>query len=507
MYLGIVEAKGGGQITIRFENDYSVKAGDGIVIDGPDLDSEQGGRIYKVTAAADKNKTVLSFGKGDIDFKKVNIGAAVWKTDDPAVKKQIEQTFNIDRVLNPAPVKLTVQAKIGELLKISFSDDKGHTAEANWDKPLEKAEKYTITADVLQEQFGRLGGTPFVLNDIKIDHLDNVMVPRSVLNEMRRKAVENLIAIRESEAKHNIAEPQALEILRNQIKQRTLTAKRTKTEIAVLARTMEQFDVALESKIAHLIYCDFADTDLYSFACAKARKNNIQIGLASLRIHKAGDEKILKNIIDCKPDAVLVRNLAALAYLKTNAPQLNLIADFSLNIANELAASVLRDWGVSIMTPGFDLNIEQLRNLIKATSPAWFEQIIYDHIPMFHTEHCVAANMLSKGRDECTCGRVCKNSIELEDVNSIRYQVTADAACRNTIFNRSVFCPAHQIETLKTMGLRRFRVGLLNENAVQTATILKNIHNLLTGQADARETIAAITKTAGLKITAAPLVR
>ena len=33
-----------------------LKAGDGIVIDGPDLDSEQGGRIYKVTAAGAKIK-------------------------------------------------------------------------------------------------------------------------------------------------------------------------------------------------------------------------------------------------------------------------------------------------------------------------------------------------------------------------------------------------------------------------------------------------------------------
>ena len=99
--------------------------------------------------------------------------------------------------------------------------------------------------------------------------------------------------------------------------------------------------------------------------------------MATLRIHKAGDEKILKNIIDCKPDAVLVRNLAALAYLKNNAPQLNLIADFSLNIANELAASVLRDWGVSIMTPSYDLNIEQLRNFTKSDKPG---MVRADHI-------------------------------------------------------------------------------------------------------------------------------
>ena len=52
---------------------------------------------------------------------------------------------------------------------------------SNWDKPLEEARNMHITADVLREQFGRLGGTPFVLHDIKIEHLDNVMVPAKCL--------------------------------------------------------------------------------------------------------------------------------------------------------------------------------------------------------------------------------------------------------------------------------------------------------------------------------------
>jgi putative protease len=276
-------------------------------------------------------------------------------------------------------------------------------------------------------------------------------------------------------------------------------------------RTIEQFTAALEfarsSKFVAMLYCDFADTDLYGFAAAKARAASVPLGIATLRINKPGDEESLKTIADCKPDAVLVRNLTALAYFRMFAPDITRIGDFSLNIANELAASVLMSWGVSKMTPSYDLSIDQLRALVNATSPAWFEQAIYDHLPMFHTEHCVAANMLSTGKDNCTCGRPCRNTIELEDAKSLRYQFSTDAACRSTIYHPTVFCAAAHIESLKTIGLRRFRISLLNEDPMQTKTILNSFADLLIGKMTASETLAAITKATRYTFATAPLIR
>lgn len=512
MYVGTVEAKGRSGITVAFAADQStpLKAGDGVVIDGSGFDSEQGGRIYMVKAAG-TNKAALMFGAGDIDFSKIAVGAAIWKTDDPAVRRQIEQTFNTDRIVHPVPITIGVYAKLGTPLKISFADNQGHTAHVAWDTPLEPAQNYALNPDAIREQLGRLGNTPFTLVDITIEHLDTVMVPRSVLNDLRRKAVEELIALRKNDAAHVIAQPDALENLRSEIKHAASAARRPHTELTILVRTIEQYTAALEfaraSKCIAMLYCDFADTDLYGFAAAKARAASVPIGIATLRINTPSDEGSLKTIRDCKPDAVLVRNLAALAYLRNHAPDITLIGDFSLNIANELAASVLMGWGVSAMTPSYDLTIDHLRALVSATSPAWFEQALYDHLPMFHTEHCLAANMLSTGKDTCTCGRPCRNAIELEDTKSLRYQLSTDSACRSTIYHPTVFCATGHIEALKTIGLRRFRIGLLNEDPVQTKIILSSLADLLTGKMTAAETLAAITKATRYTFAAAPLVR
>lgn len=555
MYVGTVEAKGKSGITIRLttneheltRNKLSVdlKAGDGVVIDGSSLDSEQGGRIYKVIEAG-ANKAALTFGRGDIDFAKIVIGAAIWKTDDPAVRRQIEQTFNTDRIVHPIPITISVHAKLGEPLTISFADNQCHTARVAWDTPLEPATNYALNLDAIREQLGRLGNTPFTLADIKIEHLDTVMAPRSVLNDLRRKAVEELLALRTNDAKHSIAQTDALENLRQEIRDAaagifrpygateflvqldprlkpwatSLRLYEAKAGLAILVRTIEQFTAALEfarsekpragmpmPQLAAMLYCDFSDTDLYGFAAAKARAASVPLGIATLRINKPNDEESLKAILDCKPDAVLVRNLAALAYFRKSAPSITLIGDFSLNIANELAASVIASWGILTMTPSYDLGIDQLRALVKATNPAWFEQAIYDHIPMFHTEHCIAANMLSTGRDNCTCGKPCRNAIELEDAKSFRYQLSADSACRSTIYHPTVFCAAPHIELLKTIGLRRFRISLLNEDPLQTKSILGSFSDLLTGKMNAAETLAAITKATRYKFSAAPLIR
>ena len=84
------------------------------------------------------------------------------------------------------------------------------------------------------------------------------------------------------------------------------------------------------------------------------------VGLATLRVIKPSEEGLLRIIAKAEPDAVLVRNLAALALFREEAPQIQRIGDFSLNVANELTADLLVGEGLSRLTPSYDLNWEQL---------------------------------------------------------------------------------------------------------------------------------------------------
>ena len=63
---------------------------------------------------------------------------------------------------------------------------------ATWPGPLELARKQPTTSDEHREQLSRLGDTPFELGELRVDLPAGVMVPRSVLNDLRRQAAGEL---------------------------------------------------------------------------------------------------------------------------------------------------------------------------------------------------------------------------------------------------------------------------------------------------------------------------
>ena len=57
--------------------------------------------------------------------------------------------------------------------------------------------------------------------------------------------------------------------------------------------------------------------------------------IQQLRRKKPGEEGLLRQVAACEPDLVLVRNLAGLSFYRTHFPDLPLVGDYSLNVANK----------------------------------------------------------------------------------------------------------------------------------------------------------------------------
>ncbi|HZZ57373.1 MAG TPA: peptidase U32 family protein, partial [Opitutaceae bacterium] len=80
VFLGTVERVRDEAVCVRLE--APLKPGDGVVFDAgrPDA-AEEGGRVYEVRP--DGAAAILRFGRGDIDWRRVQPGQRLWKTDDP----------------------------------------------------------------------------------------------------------------------------------------------------------------------------------------------------------------------------------------------------------------------------------------------------------------------------------------------------------------------------------------------------------------------------------------
>ncbi|MEZ4664102.1 MAG: hypothetical protein R2911_41750 [Caldilineaceae bacterium] len=64
--------------------------------------------------------------------------------------------------------------------------------------------------------------------------------------------------------------------------------------------------------------------------------------------------------------------------------------------------------GLARLTPTHDLNAAQVAGLARNIGAAHLEVVAYQHLPVFHTEHCVFCRFLSSGTSYKDCGHPCE---------------------------------------------------------------------------------------------------
>ncbi len=458
-----------GRDYVELTPEIALKLGDGVVFDtGGDTNAEQGGRIFGIKGGR------YFFQHGHLDFARLKPGDRVWKTDDPELNKRLRQSFA--GKIEPrrrVGVDMRVSGRAGEALVVAAQAATVYSA-----IPLQAARTAPLTVEKLREHLGRLGESGYALGDFENALEGGVILPIGELNRLRRELVFQLDT---ALAMQRVESPESWrEMLGNPLP-RTPEASAT---LRVLCRTMEQLDAALACGTAE-VYADFEDIRRYKDAVARVREtgNGARIFLATPRIQKAGEQGFFKLIENAAPDGVLIRNLGAIAHFA--ASPLRKVGDFSLNVANPLTAQHLIGKGLERVTVSYDLNIEQVLELLAAAPPEWFELTIHQHMPMFHMEHCVFAAFMSQGKDFTDCGRPCeKHRVHLRDRVGVEHPLRADVGCRNTLFNAVPQTGARFFQQLESAGLRDFRVELLEENGDEAARVIRAYQMLLGGTRD-----------------------
>ncbi|HRA87561.1 MAG TPA: DUF3656 domain-containing protein, partial [Planctomycetaceae bacterium] len=480
--LGKIEVVHFDRVTVQLE--YSIQAGDGVVFDGDRAnDDEQGGRVFQVfrdraaiSEAVDSGSVDLTFDRSNIDLSRLYVGQRVWKTDDPRLTQQLRRTYETADPQRRVPLLLTVHAEPGRPLLVEGLAKNGCVCRVESEQPLQVAQKHPITAEVLREQLSRLGGTAFELLELTANIVSTPMVPLSVLGKMRKQMVEQLdrsLPMPEI----TLCRDNALDRMRSGLPKR---ATQTATPLlSVLCRTLEQVKACVELKVDRLI-ADFQDIREYGEAVRIARESDHTLLVATPRIQKPGEMGLFRAMLKHQPDGVLVRNLSGLAFFRDQG--VPVVGDYSLNVTNELTASFLMEQKLQWLTPSYDLNRDQLMDLVQSVPPQWLEIVVHQHMPMFHMEHCVFCAMLSPGTNKTNCGRPCDfHTVELRDRTGVDHPLVADVGCRNTLFNAVAQSSAEVVADLLSAGVRRFRIELLRDDATQIEMLHTLYAQLLSG--------------------------
>ncbi|MCP4944576.1 MAG: U32 family peptidase, partial [Planctomycetaceae bacterium] len=502
--LGRVRSVDGQRVQVRLA--APVALGDGLSIgcktaDGEDL--QQGGRIYslhnsngdKTTEVSESKVAWLGFGWGEIDWQSVQPGDRVFKNDDPRLNRRLRKTFTSDDPVRRQPLRMEVQAIVGQPLALTAILQNGLRVELIGEVPLDEARKRPIEMTVLREKLGRLGGTSFELSELEAIIEGQPMVPMAMLNQMRREAVEELNLLVQAAPHREVVPARGRELLTPILDSEPTGDEAVTDEFksAVLCRDLEQLRAVCDSGV-DLVYADFHDIRQYKEAVSICRSNDVPIGLASVRIQKPGEMGLLRVLERHAPDLILARNLAALQHFHERG--IETIADFSLNVSNHRSAEWIRSLGASRVTASYDLNRDQLVGLIDSVPSSWIETVIHQHMPMFHMEHCVYCSVLSPGTNKTNCGRPCDNHlVALRDRVGAEHTLQADVACRNTLYNATPQSGAELVSDLLQRGVRWYRIELLEEEPGQVRQIVglydKLLKQQITGQQVWKELRAA----------------
>jgi len=483
-YLGEVVRVEGDWLWVR-STGLHLSPGDGIGLDGPG--GEQGGRICEVREPGRSGELwglrVDRFSK--LDLRRVRSGDRLWKTSDPELEKRVRQTYAGEQPKFQRPIAIEFHGVLGQPATAIARDELGHIAQVVSTMPLAAAERQPLTAERLQDQFGRLGNTAFRLDRFEQQLSGEVILPASELNRMRRDLVAQLEQQRAQPPRWTLHATARSRDLWPAMGDRPAPKP---AQLSVLVRNRAQLASAMAAGIDRL-YCELEDPRQYRSLVEwfRTQKQSDQqtLWVAPPRIYKTGETWILQQVRNSNADGYLVRNYDHLSFFAQD----RCMGDFSLNVANPIAASYFQqEFQLAGLTASYDLNADQLVDLLKACPPDWLEITIHQHMPMFHMEHCVFCAFLSTGTDHTNCGRPCeKQTVTLRDRAGVEHRLQADAGCRNTVFNGVAQTGAEVVQRLIASGARRFRLEFLNESPDRVSHSIARYQQLLRGEISGTE--------------------
>ena len=500
------------------------RPGDGILFENAALGVSIGSRLYASqeahlphTKRGDPKYLRLEFGR-DFDTRQIAIGMKVYRNDSPALEKELRRSFTDREQAKRIPVNMELSGSIGSLLKLAVYDVPRNRVEVESDTVLEAARNgsdagkngaadnrkdagkscaadnrkdagkngaadnrkvagKSCAADdklreLAQKELSGLSATAYSLRNLEIDVERGAFIPGKLLRTLRQKAIELLDAKR-CEWKELNPSAAAGHAFLDSVKFGTKVASKNGKEIppqvkngarpviSVLVRNPEQIE-ALRGLDIDNVVMDFDWGVKYEAPLQHIRDLGFNAGMATLRIHKPGENHYLKKILELAPDFALVRSLGALAILRESGIPLE--GDYSLNASNSATFDWLLTQGVSTLHPSWDLNSTQLFDLLKNIDASRLEITLHQYMPAFHSEYCAFARALTTGRRFPECGKICtQHKVEILDHKGESHFLQSDAECRNTLFVGKPQSALKLFPELRKSGVTHFRLEMLQE--------------------------------------------
>lgn len=397
---------------------------------------------------------------------------------DPALLAKLRERYV--RELPQKGIRFFVKCKAGEPLYGEVRFMEGGTKEtkgrevclSQWGDPVERAEKRAVSEEEIRGQFMKTGGTPFTVETCIVEAGEDVFVPLSRINALRRELLEKVYTCcgaRKPEETGSIAAAD------------DAGGGKTSAEntLTVMVQTREQFDALFPAVEKEFLVADadllLEDQEIQDRLSA----GKIRWGIKCPVILRGSDEKFLQRlrsvIEERKPDIVYCASVDGLAWLKSISYTGQTAAEASLYVWNAEAAAFFGGELDRISIP-FELNTKEIRELCTAVRENRLEAPVYGRTPFMVSANCIK---LSAGNCDGDRRKYTKLTDRMGNVFPV---YTNCSHCYNIIYNCLPTSFAEDLWMFQEDKIRAYRVEFTTESGGEAVRVMQTFRRLLASE-------------------------
>lgn len=458
--LGRVVGRDGRDLLVSLSRPLS--PGDGIGLEHPE-GATHGNTGFTVTRV----RTVRE-GEGLVTQavaapREVPAGWVVVRSSQPSLLETARASFATTIPPRHGSIQLHVRAsgRAGTPLTLTWSGTAG-TVTVTSAVTLCLAEQHPLDGARLREQLGRLGGTPFTLGALDASALEqDLFLPLSVLNELRREAVAGLLAggeraAGETQTARQVAVDRALAALPRITPpapaKPTLTAEVWRLDDARAAAQAGATEISLDLFLRH----PTPPVARVRALIAELAQRDVTVRLRTPTIVRPEERNVLDKWLALETPLVS-GHLGLVAELAGRGR--DVVADYGVNCFNQFTAAELFRLGARRIVLSIELTSEEMAEVSAPWEGRGFEVFAYGRPEGMTIEHCVLSAAFD--RAPYTCRDLCvqkHTNIELTDPAGYVFPVATDSACRNRLLHSRPVNGAGYLPGLWRAGLRNYRM-------------------------------------------------